>query len=118
MAPGSAPPLRLPGDPAGGPLRGGAVRRRWVRALTPLAAAAAVAAAVIISLTLTSGVPTSTGGAQSPARPAALSSVPPYYVALSEPLDTPERAVIRATATGKVTRHRHPAPALPRRSRS
>ncbi len=102
VAPGTAPPLRLPGDPAGGALRGGALRRRWVRALTPLAAAAAVAAAVIISLALASGVPTSTGSAQSPARPEALSSVPPYYVALSEPVATPQRAVIRATGTGKV----------------
>ena len=51
VAPGSAPPLRLPDDPAAGPLRGGrSRRRRWLRALTPLAAAAAVAAAVIVSL--------------------------------------------------------------------
>jgi hypothetical protein len=102
VPPGGAPPLRLPDDPAGGMLRGIAVRRRWVRALTPLAAAAAVAAAVIISLALTSGVPTSTGSAGNPALAAVLSSVPPYYVTLSEPVVTPQRAVIRATATGKV----------------
>ena len=67
VAPGSAPPLRLPDDPAAGPLRGGGSRRhRWLRALTPLAAAAAVAAVVIVSLTLTSGVPTSTGGRAEP----------------------------------------------------
>ncbi len=84
VPPGSAPPLRLPDDPAARPRPGGAARRRrWLRALTPLAAAAAVAAAVIVSLTITSGVPTPTGGAQSPARSPALASVPPYYVALT-----------------------------------
>ncbi len=102
VPPGSAPPLRLPAGPAGGTLRGSAVRRRWVRALTPLAAAAAVAAAVIISLTLASGVPAPAGGAGSPARPAVLRGVPAYYVALSQPVATPQRAVIRATATGKI----------------
>ena len=77
VAPRSAPPLRLPDDPAACPLRGGGSRRhRWLRALTPLAAAAAVAAVVIVSLTLTSGVPTSTGGAQNPARSQALASCP------------------------------------------
>ena len=103
VAPRSAPPLRLPDDPAAGPLRGGGSRRhRWLRTLTPLAAAAAVAAVVIVSLTLTSGVPTSTGGAQSPARSEALASVPPYYVALTGWPDSPEHAVIRASATGAV----------------
>ena len=49
VPPGSVPPLRLPDDPAAGPLRGGGSRRhRWLRALTPLAAAAAVAAVVIV----------------------------------------------------------------------
>jgi hypothetical protein len=103
VPPGSAPPLRLPGDPAAGPLPGGGLgRRRWLRALTPLAAAAAVAAVVIASLTLTSGVPTSSNGPASPARPAALSGVPPYYIALAGQPDAPEHAVIRASATGAV----------------
>ena len=102
VPPGSAPPLRLPGDPAGEVLRAGRLRRRWLRALTPLAAAAAVAAVVIASLTLTRSVPaTPGGGAASPARSAALSSVPPYYVALTSAA-TPTQAVIRATATGAV----------------
>ena len=102
VPPGSTPPLRLPGDPAAHPGRAGAARRhRWLRALTPLAAAAAVAAAVIVSLIITSGVPTPTGGAQSPARSPALASVPPYYVALGSP-DSAEHAVIRASATGAV----------------
>jgi hypothetical protein len=103
VPPGSAPPLRLPGGPAAGPLAGGGLgRRRWLRALTPLAAAAAVAAVVIASLTLTSGVPTSSNGPASPARSAALSGVPPYYVALAGQPDAPEHAVIRASATGAV----------------
>ena len=102
VAPGSAPPLRLPEDPAGEVLRAGRLRRRWLRALTPLAAAAAVAAVVIASLTLTRSMPaTPGGGAASPARSAALSSVPPYYVALTGAA-TPTQAVIRATATGAV----------------
>jgi hypothetical protein len=101
VRPGSAPPLRLPDDPAAGPHLGGAGRRRWLRALTPLAAAAAVAAVVIISLTLTSGVPRSTGGAESPARSEALASVPPYSVALTSAA-APAQAVIRSTATGAV----------------
>ena len=102
VPPGSAPPLRLPGDPAAGRQPGsGLRRRRWLRTLTPLAAAAAVAAVVIGSLTLTSGQRTPPGGAGRPARSAALSSVPPYYVALTSAA-TPAQAVIRATATGAV----------------
>ncbi len=50
VAPGSAPPLRLPGDPAGEVHGRWRLRRRWLRAPTPLAAAAAVAAVVIASL--------------------------------------------------------------------
>jgi hypothetical protein len=100
VAPGSAPPLRLPDEQPG---RARWDRRhRWLRAMVPLAAAAAVAAVVIASLTLTSGVPTSSSGPASPARPAALNGVPAYYVALSGPPGTPQRAVIRATGTGKV----------------
>jgi hypothetical protein len=103
VPPGSAPPLRLPPDPAAGPVPGGGSRRRrWLRALTPLAAAAAVAAVVIASLTLTRSVPARPGGgAASPAGSAALSSVPPYYVALTSAA-RPARAVIRATATGAI----------------
>ena len=102
VAPGSAPPLRLPEDPAAGMLRGAAPnRRRWLRALTPLAAAVAVAAVVIASLLLTSHTPP--GGSAGPASgTSALRSVPPYYVALAGQPDTPQHAVIRASATGAV----------------
>ena len=99
VAPGSAPPLQLPDDPAAGPharWRGRA--RRWLRALTPLAAAAAVAAAVIVSLALTSGVPHVNGWRAEPARPEALSSVPgrtTWRSASRRPRR--QRAVIRAT---------------------
>ena len=100
VAPGSAPPLRLPDEQPG---RARWDRRhRWLRAMVPLAAAAAVAAVVIASLTLTTGVPTSSGGPASPARSAALTSVPPYYVALAGLPDAPGHAVIRASATGAV----------------
>ena len=60
-----------------------------------------MAAVVIASLVLTGHTPPG-----SPAGPAtgtsALRSVPPYYVALAGPPDTPEHAVIRASATGAV----------------
>jgi hypothetical protein len=101
VAPGSAPPLRLPGEQPG-PARWDQ-RHRWLRPMVPLAAAAAVAAVVIASLTLTRGVHTaSPGGAASPAQSAALSSVPPYYVAIAGRPDAPEHVVIRASATGAV----------------
>jgi hypothetical protein len=104
VPPGSAPPLRLSDDPAAGPHRGGAPGRRgWLRALTPLAAAAAVAGVVIASLTLTSGKDGRSGAARGHG-PAAvpIGSAPPYYVALSGLPGQPGRAQIRATATGKV----------------
>jgi hypothetical protein len=100
VAPGSAPPLRLPGEQPGRARWN--QRHRWLRPMVPLAAAAAVAAVVIASLTLTSGVRTSSNGPASPARSAALRSVPPYYVALAGQPDTAEHAVIRASATGAV----------------
>ena len=97
----SAPPLRLPGELAAGPRSGASGRRRWLRALTPLAAAAAVVAVVIASLVLTGHTPP--GSSAGPATgTSALRSVPPYYVALAGPPDTPEHAVIRASATGAV----------------
>ena len=102
VAPGSAPPLRLPDGPAVAPGRGRRNdRRRWLQAMTPLAAAAAVAAVVIASLTLTRGVHTSSGGAQSPARPVALHGAPRYYAALANTA-SPSQAVIGDTATGAV----------------
>jgi hypothetical protein len=103
VTPGSAPPLRLPAEPG----RLGGDRRRWLRAMTPLAAAAAVAAGVVISLTLTLTL-TLTSGQRTPARggagPAAGSSapgrVPPYYVELDNSAPPVRHAVVRATATG------------------
>jgi hypothetical protein len=99
VPPGSAPPLRLPDVQPGRPRWD--QRHRWARALVPLAAAAAVAAVVIVSLALTSGMPTSSGGAESQARAVALHGVPAYYAALAGAA-TPGQAVIRATATGAV----------------
>jgi hypothetical protein len=100
VPPGSAPPLRLP-DVQPGRARWDQ-RHRWLRAMVPLAAAAAVAAVVIASLALTRGVPASSpGGPASPARAVALHGVPAYYVTLSNAA-TPTQAVIRATATGAV----------------
>jgi hypothetical protein len=123
VAPGSAPPLRLPGHPSPRPAPGrrrrlpdhpspGPVpgqRHRWAGWLVPLAAAAAVCAVVAGSLAI-SGVFHS-----HPARPPQLGSerVPPYYVALTltghgaccrpgAPSEPRTRAVVRATATGAV----------------
>jgi hypothetical protein len=95
---GSAPPLRLPPDP--GPGRAGR-RRGWLRAMTPLAAAAAVAGVVIASLVLTSHTPSDRPSAPAGAA-RALGSVPPYYVALSNQAPPVRQAVVRATATGAV----------------
>ena len=117
VAPGSAPPLRLPDDPSRGPgarwpRRGWRHGRRWAGWLTPLAAAAAVTGVVIGSLAI-SGVFHS-----HPSPPAQrfyvnADQVPPYYVALTVTgsgnccqqggLDEPRtRALVRATATGTV----------------
>jgi hypothetical protein len=99
VPPGSAPPLRLPDVQPG--RAGWDQRHRWVRALVPLAAAAAVAAVVIASLALTRGMSTSSGGAESPARAVAQHGVPAYYVATANQV-TPTDVLIRATATGAV----------------
>ncbi len=103
MPPGSAPPLRLPDDPAAGPLRGGASgRRRWLRALTPLAAAAAVAAVVIASLSPDrphAARRLSRARRPGPARCAASRRTTSRSPAWP---DAPDHAVIRATATGAV----------------
>ena len=60
VAPGSAPPLRLPGEPdtAPGWRRGPRLRtgRNWPRWLTPLAAAAAVVAVVTASLAISGSI--------------------------------------------------------------
>jgi hypothetical protein len=105
VAPGSAPPLRLPEDPAPRLWRGRRPRRdgSWLRAMTPLAAAAAVVVAIATGLAVTHSWPghpgPPPGGAATGAQ---VSGVPAFYVALSGPVDTPQRAVIRATGTGQV----------------
>jgi hypothetical protein len=111
VAPGSAPPLRLPGRRlgtagrprryGGRPGRPGTSRRPgqggWPRWVTPLAAAAAAAAAVVAAAAI--------GGlARAPQSPhLSLSGVPPYYLALIASTGSrngPQYAVIRSTVTG------------------
>jgi hypothetical protein len=107
VAPGSAPPLHLPGQPAHRfavprpPGRGG-----WPRWAAPAAAAAGVIAVIAAALAITGGSgthPSLPGGPpqSAAARAAALASVPPYYLTLTGYSGQPHRhAVIRASATG------------------
>jgi hypothetical protein len=115
VAPGSAPPLRLPSRPGRRPGRPGRPRRYggrrgrpgtsrrpgpgggWRGWVTPLAGAAAVAAVIVASVAIGGRV----GGPQSPQL--SLRSVPPYYLALipgSQGPNGPQYAVIRSTVTG------------------
>jgi len=105
VAPGSAPPLRLPREPGRrrGPGRRGG-REKWTRRIAPLAAAAAVIAVVAASLAVASRAPGPRPRAHA-AQAFALAALPPYYVMLTgrNPDPTvlqPLHAVIRATATG------------------
>ena len=84
VPPGSAPPLRLPDDPAAGPLRGGGSRRhRWLRALTPLAAAAAVVIVLAGALTVAvAHIQPGHGLRAPPGHGGAAAQLPPYYVTL------------------------------------
>lgn len=108
VAPGSAPPLKLPEDPGGFGWRRGAPRRPagWPGWLAPAAAAAAVVAVVAASLVI-SGTFHGHQRATTSVTPA-LAGVPPYYVALrfSRPGpagDTPKTwAAVVNTATGAV----------------
>ena len=119
VAPRSAPPLRLPGDPAASPLRGGGSRRhRWLRALTPLAAAAAVAAVVIVSLTLTSGVPTLTGWCAEPRPVARRWPASRRTTSASRHGLAAQARASRATATGEVAGHGEARPGPTARSTS
>jgi hypothetical protein len=122
VPPGSAPPLRLPAQPA---RRARLARRMWrggqFQALAPLAAAASVTAVVLATLAITGGPGGDPAARPSPgARPssgaqrsspgplqrsaatsAALATVPAYYVALTSSAGT-QNAVVRTTATGGV----------------
>jgi hypothetical protein len=119
VPPGSAPPLRLPAQPAGGWLRGGRFRRRGpIVTLTPVAAAVAVITVLAVAV-LAGTVAVAHGRAGPGHRTAAghghpdslLAQLPVYYVALGggnvahpatgQP-DQPRYAQVRATATGKV----------------
>jgi hypothetical protein len=112
VAPGSAPPLRLPAGPPGsghdGPGRRRPRRARWAGWAAPLAAAAAVAAIIgtlVAVRSLHPGAPARpvTGHRQRTAA-SGLAAVPPYYLELTSARPTrqlvyPEVAQIRATAT-------------------
>jgi hypothetical protein len=95
VAPGSAPPLRLPASPP--PRRVPGRIRRWAHWLTPAAAALAVAAVVLGSLAL------QRGQAGLPVSPAPLpGGLPRYYAALVQEPSGPWWAEVRATVTGRV----------------
>jgi hypothetical protein len=102
VAPGSAPPLHLPGQPGRRlgiprpPHRGG-----WPRWVAPLAAATAVIAVIAGSLAVTSGTGARTHAPKTAAERAAIASVPPYYLALTGYAGQRHHyAVVRASATG------------------
>jgi hypothetical protein len=67
----------------------------------PLAAAVSVLAILAVSLAITSSKPHVQPTARGGAAAAALSAVPPYYLTVDSS-SYPQRAAIRATATGKV----------------
>ncbi|HEY3958075.1 MAG TPA: hypothetical protein VGM53_32315 [Streptosporangiaceae bacterium] len=109
----SVPPLCLLPARSRPGMTGGRPRRRWLTRLTPLAAAAAVAGAVAGSLAISGSFagrlqatsPTARPRQGAPAGgPAALRTVPPYYVGLARPSDIMggQRAEVRASATGTV----------------
>ncbi len=126
IAPGSLPPLSLPGQsPAGHRTKAGrnaeAAGRsaRWPRVLIPIAAAASVIVVVGVSLAVTSGrigggpavSRAQTGQSRTHGEPqivsaadrAALASAPEFYVALTPGFaGRNNRAQVRATATGAV----------------
>jgi hypothetical protein len=118
VAPGSAPPLRLPGtDHQRGPARRSGPGRRWPGWAAPLVAAAAVAAVIAGVLTVSRpafhppSAGTRTAGRAGPltvqlrrAPSIASGAIPPYVVGLAPgPLAAQStRAVVRATASGTV----------------
>jgi hypothetical protein len=111
VAPGSAPPLRLPPGPEGRRFpqawfRGGRLRRRRAAALTPLAAAAAViiVLAVAVAVAVAYGQPGHRAAARPGHHESLLAQLPPYYVtqAGDGPLGDATHVQVRATPTGKV----------------
>src|SRR5215475_632159 len=113
VAPGSAPPLRLPDRERGrGPARRPGPRRRWPGWAAPLAAAAAVTV-IIVGVPIVARLahlpenrPGPAGAVTVPLRraPSVAGAVPPYAVGLAPgPLAAQStRAVVRATASGTV----------------
>lgn len=104
----TAPPLRLPSEPAAF-TPGGHAPRRWIRWAAPLAAAAVVVA-LAISLALIKGVqsdavPANPVTPTNPVAPAGPGGVPRYYVALSSPggkVNKPYQIVVGDVVTGKM----------------
>jgi hypothetical protein len=111
VAPGSAPPLRLPPDPEdrrfpGSRFADGRLRRRRFAALTPLAAAAAVIVvlAVAVAVAVAHGQPAHRTAARPRHHESLLAQLPPYYTVLQGvgQLGDATHVQVRATATGKV----------------
>lgn len=99
VPPDSAPPLELPAGPARRP-----GLFRWIRPMIPLAAALSVIVAISAAIALTQamrGSPAPPRGATADGR-VPLGDVPRYYAVLGGAAGMPGRAVIRATATGRV----------------
>jgi hypothetical protein len=117
VAPGSAPPLRLPDrEQHRGPARRPETGHRWTDWTAPLAAAVAVTAVIVGVLVITrlTHLPQHRTGPAGPAGPVTVplrrapsilgGAVPPYAVGLAPgPLAAQStRAVVRATASGAV----------------
>jgi hypothetical protein len=115
VAPGSAPPLRLPGtEPRRGRVRRSGAGRRWADWAAPLAAAAAVTAVIagVLMVTRLADLRQSRPGPPAPgtvqlrrAPSTASEAIPSYVVGLAPgPLLAAQstRAVVRATASGAV----------------
>jgi hypothetical protein len=107
VAPGSAPPLRLPDDM--GPFREFHRARRRLNSsrgwLAPVAAAASVAAVVLASVTISGAIGAHRPPAQhSSSRGGPLAGLPDFYLNLhaASRADWPRQAVVRSTRTGAV----------------
>jgi hypothetical protein len=109
VAPGSAPPLRLPPDPEDRRFprswfADGRLRRRRLAALTPLAAAAAVIVVLAVAVAVAHGQPAHRSAARPGHHESLLAQLPPYYITLEGKgqLGDATHAQVRTTATGKV----------------